>query len=205
MRNAIRPKPCALVTPWARRTKVVTEEPSHSVPAQRWRPAARLLHGITAALCLGAAGLAFFLVNPPDWSSAYIARYEAGIVYHKFLGLAALAAVLAWCLWRGRRLPLAGSFVMRISALFVHLGLWLLLIIVPLSGYFGTLFYGGEVAIPGLIGLAVPLQRNEALGKILGQVHLVGAYLLLVLFAIHFLAALYHRFILKDDVMQRVL
>jgi hypothetical protein len=68
-------------------------------PSGRGRPAARLLHGATALLCLAAAGLALVLVNPPDCSQSDIDRYAAGIVAHKLMGLAVLAMALAW--WGG--------------------------------------------------------------------------------------------------------
>ena len=177
----------------------------NSPPPDSWRPAARALHWAVVVLCLAAAGLALYLVNPPDWSPVYVARYEAGIGYHEVLGLVTFAVAVAWAIWRGRRPPLTGPAAMRFAARAVHLGLWGLLFVLPLSGYFGTVFYGGRAGIAGVLDLTLPLPRDERLGAVLGTVHLWGAYLLLGLLAAHFAGVLYHAFIRKDGVVRRML
>lgn len=174
-------------------------------PPGNWRLAARLLHWATALLCLAALGLALYLVNPPDWSPVYVARYKAGIGYHKLLGLMTLAVAAAWVLLRGRRPPLTGPAIVRLGARAVHTGLWVLLFVMPLSGYFGTVLYGGHVGVARLVDLTLPLPRDERLGHVLGWVHHWGGYGLLVLLAVHFAGIFYHVWFRKDDVVRRML
>jgi cytochrome b561 len=60
-------------------------------------------------------------------------------------------------------------------------------------------FYLGIILIPSPFGV------DRALGEAMKAVHLALALVLLVLVIIHALAALYHHFILGDDVMRRML
>jgi cytochrome b561 len=57
----------------------------------------------------------------------------------------------------------------------------------------------GVLPLPALIG------TNEALGETLVEVHELVARALLVLILLHVAAALRHHFILKDDVLRRML
>lgn len=57
----------------------------------------------------------------------------------------------------------------------------------------------GVLPVPALIG------SDDALGETLVEVHETVAAVLLVLIALHVAAALRHRFLLKDDVLRRML
>ena len=57
----------------------------------------------------------------------------------------------------------------------------------------------------GLILIPSPFGVDQPLGEAMKTVHLTLAVTLLALVSIHALAALYHHFVLRDDVMRRML
>src|SRR5882724_11964697 len=83
-------------------------------------------------------------------------------------------------------------------------GLYLLLFLQPLTGLAQTLFRGRPFP---LFFAEVPaiVPQDAALVHVLRQLHGAGAIGLLGLIGVHALAALFHRFFLKDEVLQRML
>jgi cytochrome b561 len=87
-----------------------------------------------------------------------------------------------------------------------HFGLYLLMFLVPLSGYlmsnsFGFAVHFFSIEMPNLV------ERNFELGKIFAEAHELSAYGLLGLVAIHILAVVKHRFFDKPEhnVLKRML
>ena len=79
--------------------------------------------------------------------------------------------------------------------------IYLLLFIVPLSGY---LMSGRDLNVFGLISIpAIDMSNN--LHQMFHSMHLISAYALAILVIIHILGALYHYFWLKDKVLQSML
>ena len=79
--------------------------------------------------------------------------------------------------------------------------IYLLLFIVPLSGY---LMSGRDLNVFGLISIpAIDMSNN--LHQMFHSMHLITAYALAILVIIHILGALYHYFWLKDKVLQSML
>ncbi len=100
-----------------------------------------------------------------------------------------------------------------ILARMVHFALYLILVVMPVSGYLSIADYlskGGEInfffiydmtwfvgiEIGDLIGVGV--QELEKLGA--GIHHFTGKWIVVFLVMLHILAALYHHFILKNNV-----
>jgi len=79
--------------------------------------------------------------------------------------------------------------------------IYLLLLIVPLSGY---LMSGRDLNVFWLISIpAIDMSNN--LHQIFHTMHLIGSDLLAILVLFHILAALYHYFGVKDKVLQSML
>lgn len=85
----------------------------------------------------------------------------------------------------------------------VHWSLYLLLIVVPIGGYIATSYYGAlspfGVPLPPVTG------KDEKVAEEIFEMHEAGAFILIGLVAVHLLAAIYHRFIRKDRVVERML
>ena len=81
--------------------------------------------------------------------------------------------------------------------------LYVLLLIQPVTGLGRSLLRGRPF---DLFFWQVPaLRENDPVRHLFGEVHEIGAKLLLALIAIHAGAALFHRLVLRDGVLQRML
>jgi cytochrome b561 len=96
------------------------------------------------------------------------------------------------------------SPLQRLVSDVVHRALYLLLVLVPLTGWAAVSAYPATGA---LFGLSLPaiLPVNQALAGTLFAIHGVLAKVMLVLVLMHVGAAVMHWVILKDGVMRRML
>jgi cytochrome b561 len=83
-------------------------------------------------------------------------------------------------------------------------GLYALLFVQPITGLSRVLFHGQPFE---LLIWKVPalLEPNPAISILFAEVHEFGAKALLVLIGLHVGAALFHRLVLRDGVLQRML
>jgi cytochrome b561 len=113
---------------------------------------------------------------------------------------------LVWKVTAGRAPPLPArtSRVQRWAARTTEYGLFLLLIVQPITGFAQSIARGKPFA---LLGLSVPAvaARNRDLTHLFATIHADGALVLLALIAVHSMAALLHHFILRDDVLRTML
>lgn len=77
--------------------------------------------------------------------------------------------------------------------------------LMPLSGYVMSVSGGHDVSWFDLFKLPSLLGKNEGLHELTEEFHEVMAAVILVLVATHLLAALWHHFIVKDNVLRRML
>ncbi|MBU6339261.1 MAG: cytochrome b [Rickettsiales bacterium] len=94
----------------------------------------------------------------------------------------------------------------KILAHLAHIGLYILMVIVPLSGYLMSNYFGYPVQ---LFGIKMPtlVQTNVDLGKIFHETHEISPYILLGLIILHVIGVVKHRFFDKpeNDVLKRML
>jgi cytochrome b561 len=83
-------------------------------------------------------------------------------------------------------------------------GLYALLLFQPVTGVADALFLGRSFQL-FLWQVPAILPRDKAMADLLFEMHHIGAYALLLLIDVHTLAALFHRFILRDQVVERML
>jgi cytochrome b561 len=167
--------------------------------------AAKTLHWATVALLA-----AQFIVA---WSMPEIRRNtqpETMINLHLSLGALMLIVVvlrLAWRLTHAEPLPAAGLPPwMERSSRAVHRLLYGLLIVVPILGWMNASFRGFPVTLFGLVDLPSLLAKRTPGFGWTGDVHgLLANYAMLALIGLHVAAALYHYFIRRDGVLQRML
>lgn len=128
---------------------------------------------------------------------------------HKSLGVTVLALVVARLVWRNVRpqpgLPEGMSPLLGVAARAGHGGLYLLMVLVPLVGILMSQLNGRPVSVFGLFTLPTLLGPDKELGEALEEVHEVAGNLILILSGLHAVAALYHQYILKDGVLERML
>ena len=165
------------------------------------------LHWAIALVLLGLVVLGLYMVQLPDVGFDQVKITL--ILVHKDVGMATLGAVLLRLGWRvGNALPALVDGLpdwQQVTARFVHLLLYALMLVLPLTGwlmssaggYPVTLF--GRFAMPDLIGI------NEQLFHFYIELHRWLAYALIVVAGIHAAAALRHHFLMKDDTLNRML
>ncbi|GLU31107.1 cytochrome b [Trinickia caryophylli] len=163
---------------------------------------ARALHWLVALLVA-----AQFVIG---WTMPEVHRdtLPVGLIaWHLGVGATLVAAVVLRIVWRATHRPPPDTLapVHRIASKLTHTLLYAALAAVPLLGWANASSRGWDVKVLGLVGLPALSAKGSALGHEMGDVHSALAWVLLVLIAAHVAAALYHRFVLKDDVLQRML
>jgi cytochrome b561 len=93
----------------------------------------------------------------------------------------------------------------RIVSHAVHNLLYLLLIAQPLLGWYANSVYGAATPFFGLFNLPNLAEKNEPFAKQLFQVHDVIGLTIAGLLIMHIGGALFHYFIRRDGVLQRML
>jgi cytochrome b561 len=83
--------------------------------------------------------------------------------------------------------------------------LYVLIFLMPLTGLIDAAAFSQPVRFFFLFDLPTVIAHNEPLGHAAFAVHKIGAKALYVLLFLHASAALYHHYLLKDDVLRRML
>jgi len=87
----------------------------------------------------------------------------------------------------------------------VHTSLYVLLLAMPVVGYIANSVYGAATPFFGLFELPPIASKNEELAKQLFAIHSWVGWLVIAIVLTHVSAALYHYFIRRDNVLQRML
>lgn len=191
---------------------------------QRYNKVAVILH-LLVALCLFAMlGLGWFMSDlPKDLPKApAVDLFNLGVYslqlaepmsprsfyfnLHKSLGVTIFALILFRFYWRLTHDVPAFPATMQAwevkLAEYMHRGLYLLMLAVPVSGAvmaafskYGIVWFGVRL-VEGL--------NNEGMREVFKEVHEISVTLLVVLIVVHVAAAIKHKVIDKDDVMQRM-
>jgi cytochrome b561 len=126
---------------------------------------------------------------------------------HSLLGILLWLTLMGRLLWRMRHAPPAlpaglGALSIRFSSP-VHFALYALLFITPILGFI-TFIYHGRIFNLGLLQVNFGIKKNPAVFHPAEDIHGYLAYALFALAGLHALAALWHRFWLRDGVLARM-
>jgi len=146
-----------------------------------------------------------------DKGEAKVGLFDAltGQLYdsHKLIGVTILLVVIARLIYRFTNgAPPSDSSLeswQKGASHAVHWSLYALLIAVPIGGYIGASYYGA--LSPFGIPLPVVTPKDEKISEAVFQYHYLGAFILLGLIGIHLAAVVFHKFIRKDRVVERML
>lgn len=171
----------------------------------RYTRTAMWLHWLMAVLIVATFALGVTMVNIPGLTPAKL-KYVA---IHKWLGVTVFLLACLRLLWRlfhaAPALPANVPMWQQKAAQVLHTALYVLIFVVPLSGYLYSLAAGVPVVYLGLFPLPAILESNQALKPMLRGMHFWLNASLIACVTIHVLAALKHRLIDHDDVLQRML
>lgn len=173
-----------------------------------WGWPAKALHWLVAVLVLGLVAVGFSMV----WLVSDLGRKFELYQLHKSFGVLVLALVLLRLFWR-RLNPVVPALPgnlrpwERTAALFTHRGFYVLLLLMPITGWLTASAspLGIPTSVFGLFTLPNPVGPNATVESVLSFAHATLAVVLVLLLALHVGAALKHHFVLRDDVLARML
>jgi cytochrome b561 len=165
------------------------------------------LHWLMAIVLLGLLVLGFHMVSLPD--AGFDTWKIFLILYHKQLGVLALALAVLRLGWRvGHALPALVATLpewQKVTARFVHLCLYGLMFALPVTGWLMSSAAGFPVSFLGLFELPDVVAPSDYLFRAYVQVHKWLSYALIGLTLAHAGAALAHHFMLKDETLRRIM
>ncbi len=161
------------------------------------------LHWLLAGLILAALFMGWTMTAMPV-SPDKLKVYN----WHKWLGVTVLALALLRLLWRLTHrtpaLPASMPGWQRGAARAGHVLLYLLMIVMPVTGWIYSNLTGYPVVYLGKIPLPDLVERNRELAETWVKVHATLGVVLAVVIGGHVLAALHHQFIARDGTLMRM-
>lgn len=130
---------------------------------------------------------------------------------HKGTGMIILLLSLARLGWRMKWTmpdwPSTAGRLQRVVARLTHVVLYALMLVVPVTGWIMTSANSKlPISIWGLFEWPkLAVTKGSALAEVAYEGHEILGYLMAALVALHVAAALHHHFVLKDNVLRRML
>ena len=177
-----------------------------------WGWLARALHWIIGAIIIFLIGLGFYTDN----FVTDIYEQFGLIQLHKSWGFTVFILVAIRLVWRlvnpAPPMPDGMKRWERFGAHVGHYGLYALMIVMPLSGWLMSSaselqeLYNIKNMVFGLFEMPDPFQPGDkALEEVFGTIHWACAILMTVLIIGHAAAALKHHFVVRDNVLRRMI
>lgn len=180
-----------------------TAEGSGSV-AEQYAGFSKLLHWLVAicVIVMIPIGIAMTKVGSGDLQNVFY-------TIHRSLGVLILGLMIIRLLNR----LIAGAPapeptlppIQRAVSHVVHMALYALLIAQGLIGWVATSAYGATISFFGLFNVPDLVSKDQALSEPLFAAHFFIGLTITALVLLHIAAALYHGFIRRDGVLQRML
>lgn len=167
----------------------------------------RIIHWLMAAIILGLLAVGIYMT---EFLSKEAPNRMQIYELHKSFGVLVLILIFIRIINRlikkAPPLPPTMPKIEVILANLGHLALYILMIVVPLSGYLMSNSFGFPVHFFG-IQMPFLVSQNFDYGKFFAQAHEFLAYTILGFIAIHVLAVIKHRFFDKpeNDVLKRMI
>jgi cytochrome b561 len=165
----------------------------------------KLLHWLVALLLLGLIWLGWYMVD----LSYYDPWYHDALTAHKALGMIVLGlglAKIAWTVYS--RLPKYSSSLKpweRISAHAMHLTLFVMMVAIPVTGYFISTSAGDAISIFGWFDIPALFTISDRQRDLAIDLHFYLTYATAGLVLIHALAAFKHQLVDRDGTLRRML
>ncbi len=165
---------------------------------------AKTLHWVIAVFIIGLIVAGLYMTDMEAGDDKW-ALYNL----HKLFGIIVLGLIIFRIIWKilnkGKPVMLDSySKIERIMAASVHGMLYIMMLVMPLSGWLMSSFGGYSVMLFG-IDVMLPVEKDKDMGSIFSEIHHLGWYVFVALLALHIVGALKHHFIDKDDTLKRML
>ncbi len=176
---------------------------NRSATTLRYDPVSRFFHWLVLGLLIVEFAIAWTM---PDVHKD--TKPEGLIAWHIFFGTLILSVVVLRVLWRLTH-PAPADVPMTplqtMAAKGVHKLLYAVLLVLPVLGWTNASSRGWDVRLAGTFLLPALSSKGAEWGHELGDVHQAVAIGLLVLVGLHVAAAVYHQWIMKDNLLQRIM
>ncbi len=175
------------------------------IAGRRYTLTAQALHWVTALLMFAVLPFAWVMMNMPRNSPLLEQTY----MFHKSIGLTILALVafrLAWRVWHpAPSLPVNLARWEALAARASHWLLYLVMIVMPISGYLFSAFKGHSTTYFNLFFVPEP-PANAKGAEVAVWLHVViGQWLVYTLIVLHLGATAWHVAVRRDHVLERML
>jgi cytochrome b561 len=170
---------------------------------KRYGRISQCLHWLMAFGILFMIALGYLVDEFPGMSKA------DAIALHKSIGITILALAVLRLGWRFANqqpaLPPTLTKFKGVAAKVAHWLLYGLMVAMPVSGWLMVSGFGKSIVLFGVLPIPALLEKDRAVGAFWKDVHESLVYGLIAVILLHVAAAMYHHFILKDDVLKRML
>ena len=150
----------------------------------------------------------YFLADAADELEAGAEKLQL-LNWHKSLGLTVLLLALVRIAWkvinRPHPAPLGDVIWQRKAATAGHVLLYALILLQPVTGWIMSSAAGSPISLFGWVSFPALVAKDHALHETFEAVHESVFYVLLAVALVHIAAALYHHWVLKDNVLRRML
>lgn len=168
-------------------------------PTARHDPLTLGLHWLIALLIAAAYAASTLVEDGPAGGWA--------MNLHGSLGLAVFGLSLVRILWRGlapHPAPVPMSALMARMAHYAHVALYVMMVAAPALGLAALWARGNGMSFFGLLALPSPMAASRGLAKFLDGAHELAANGLVALAGLHAAAAIFHQYILRDHLLERM-
>ena len=177
---------------------------ANGISMEKYSGTAQLLHWLISPLVI----LQFILA----WTADAMERGDTQTTLyltHKSVGMTVLALAIIRLAWRVMHKPPAFPATMSVleqwTARLTHWGLYVLIFVMPLSGWLMSSTAGRSTQWFGLFTFPNLMGENEQWGDFFHEAHELVAWVLFAFAAFHIAAALWHAIVKKDGILQRML
>ncbi|QTH63728.1 cytochrome b [Psychrosphaera ytuae] len=163
-----------------------------------------IIHWLSAIAVFGLFFVGIWMVD----LSYYSEWYRTAPDLHKSVGLTLLALTLFrvfWVLINPKPQALAESKLEQSAGKLGHSALYILLLVIMVSGYLISTADGRGIEVFGLFEVPSLGEFIENQEDVAGDIHEWGAYILMGVVALHIVAALKHHFLNKDRTLIRMI
>lgn len=174
-------------------------------PARKYSGPAIALHWLIAVLIIGGFALGWVMTDIPGFTPTKL-RYFS---WHKWIGVTVLVLVVIRLVWRATHtpppLPTGTAPWVALAAHATHHLLYLLMLLVPISGYFYSSAAGIQVIYLGLLPLPTLIAPHPEWRAVFRDIHVWLDWTLAGFVALHLLAVIKHQLLDRDGLLWRML
>jgi len=165
---------------------------------------ARFFHWSMSPMMIGMLILGFVMTSLERSDFKFELYY-----WHKATGVFVLLLAFLRLLWRfmntSLELPSSLPAWQKIASKITHFLLYASMFFMPCSGILMASLSGRDINVFNLFIIPAFFEKNLELASLCSDLHTVCAFTLCGLISLHIFAALYHHFVLKDNLLTRII